>query len=116
MIKKHVEKAAQFSNLHIINFKNRKKKSISSKFYNSLTVKMLFHFKQLYDIEGLDGCNQLLKTLLESPDKNRLKLVIQLIKILYKMDTCEMNCFDNLGDKDFCSCSCNDSEIVISFD
>lgn len=82
------------------------------------TQKMIFNLKQLYDVEGMAGCNQLFRSILDHPmgtKKERLRLVVELIRILFKIDACQNGCFDNLDTKESCSCMCNEDPVTIPF-
>ncbi len=80
------------------------------------TKEVILNVKQLYDEAGLDGFESLFKPMFK---KNNTKKVADLIcwitQLFYKMDTCTSDCFDNLKEKVYCDCPCNDDPMFVSF-
>lgn len=78
----------------------------------AVTIKdIIIDLKNLYDAEGVDGCAAAFKTAAETakyPEK-----ILGLFNVLYKIDTCESTCFENLESKNVCSCLCNEEEMTL---
>jgi recombinational DNA repair protein RecR len=75
------------------------------------------NLKEFYDRDGADGCGRMFSYMLKKEDsENVARLILSLIEVVYKMDTCKSDCFEGLETKHVCVCHCNDEIMWISFD
>lgn len=73
--------------------------------------------KEVYDDEGPNGCGQVFIHMLRKKDSERVAhAVLFLTKVVYKMDTCTADCWEELESKKICSCKCNDEEMLLHLD
>lgn len=82
------------------------------------TRAMIKTVKYLYETDGLKECGKQFEKILDAAPNNEVgervaRMVEQLIAFIYKMDTCNANCFEDLETKDICTCDCNDESMSI---
>ena len=73
--------------------------------------------KEIYDEEGLERCAALFAYMMKCDNSKRMaKLILFLIQIVYKLDSCHSTCFENLEKKDRLYCPCDNEPMTIPFD
>ena len=78
----------------------------------TVTIKdVIVDLKNLYDAEGVNGCAAAFKIVTKTA--KHPERVLDLFYVLYKIDTCESTCFENLESKNICSCLCNGESMVL---
>jgi hypothetical protein len=71
--------------------------------------------KELYDIDGMYGCNKIFKQLMKR-NPERFRRIKFLMKVVYSFDTCFADCWNNLASKKYFCCACYDDPIIITLD
>lgn len=82
--------------------------------------RMLMSFKKIYDRDGLPGVNKFLNMINESPrsdfpETEKKELSSLLTYMVSKFETCEEGCFEDLNDKWFFQCNCDDDPFELNF-
>lgn len=78
------------------------------------TKDAILAFKMIYDTGGVDGATALFKGLLgKGNDERTAKLVLFLMHVLFKIETCTQDCFEKIEERRVINCQCNDEPMVI---
>lgn len=77
------------------------------------TREVLQNLKSLYDERGVEGIGHLFNEMLKNPEKRVARVVKWALKVVYKIDTCKKDCFEDLQSKKKLVCNCNNEEFNI---